>query len=163
MFGKRARLIAAVALLLSVALPSYTCSGYVGPDGRTVTSIPSGTDSAQYRGTRIRHYPLQDVDVTDIWDVVGTFFVILTFVWPVPFLFYRRRRGPTPPHRGLISAEAVLAVASAYWIYVLASIGRLAIGTYIALAADAVLLASSLAELWMRFRQRGAGGRLTSG
>jgi hypothetical protein len=138
---RRIREVAAFALLIALALPSYTCAGYVAPDGSKVTDIPSGADSTQYKATRINHHPLDDPDVTDVWLWVA----IVAFGWPIPLLVYRRRRRTLSPSGRLAGIEIVAALGSGYVIYAVASFrGRPAVGTYAALAANAVLLGCAL-------------------
>ena len=138
----RIREIAAFALLLALALPSYTCAGYVAPDGSKVTEIPRGADSARYTPTRIVHHPLDDQHITDS----GLWVAVVAFGWPIPILVYRRRRKALAPSGRLAATEIVVALGSGYVIYAMASVGRLAVGTYLALSADAVLLGCALAE-----------------
>lgn len=149
---RRIREIAAFALLLALTLPSYTCDGYVAPDGNKVTDIPRGADSAQYKATQINHYPLGDKHVTDS----GLWAAVVAFGWPIPILVYRRRRKTLTPSGRLAATEIVVALGSGYVIYAMASVGRLAVGTYLALSADAVLLSCALAEARSALRLRRA-------
>lgn len=135
--------IAAFALVASLTLPSYTCPGYVAPDGKQVTDIPKGADSIRYRPTRISHYPLQgrlDIADPDFW------YMMLVYGWPLPILAYRWRRMRASPNRWLRRAEPMLAAASCVAIYKFASVGQLAIGTYVALSANVAYMAGWLWE-----------------
>ena len=152
MTRQRIREIAAAVLLLALALPAYTCAGYVAPDGSKVTDIPKGADSAQYLATRISYYPLHDKHATD----VGLWVTILAFTWPIPLVAYRRRRRDTPQSGRLAGVEIVIAVASAYFIYGYAAVGRLAVGTYLALATNVALLSCALADARNAWRARRA-------
>jgi hypothetical protein len=147
---RRVREVAAFALLIALTLPSCTCAGYVAPDGSKVTYIPSGADSAQYTATQIAHYPLDDQHLTDR----GLWAAVVAFGWPIPILVYRRRRRAFAPRGRLAGLEIVAAIGSAYVIYASASIGRLAVGTYLALAANALLLGCALSEARSARRMR---------
>ena len=147
----RVRVPAAVLLALCLALPSYTCPGYIGPDGSVVSSIPDDADSAVYRATRIPHYPLEGRSLADGWLWV----TLLAFGWPIPILILRRTHPSTSATRTLAAAEPVLALASGYLIYAMASMGRPAIGTWLALASNGALLMAWLSERWRsRARER---------
>lgn len=142
--SNRVRAPAAILLALCLALPSYTCPGFLGPDGTTVSSIPDGADSAAYRATRIPHYPLEERSPSESWFWV----TLLAFGWPLPILLLRRLKPESTPTRVLSAAEPVLALASGYLIYAMASMGRPAIGTWLALTANGAILVSWLAERW---------------
>ena len=149
--ASRVRLPAALLLALCIALPSYTCPGYVAPDGTVVSSIPDAADSAAYQSTRIAHYPLEDRGPTDGWFWI----TVAAFGWPLPILLLRRYRPRSAPARFLTAAEPVLALGSGYLIYAMASMGRPAFGTWLALAANGAMLAVWLAErLRLRARER---------
>ena len=147
----RVRTAAALLLALCLALPSYTCPGYIGPDGSVVSSIPDDADSAVYRATRIPHYPLEDRSPADSWF----WLTLLAFGWPIPILVLRRMKPAATATRVLSAAEPVLALASGYLIYAMASMGRPAIGTWLALTSNGALLAGWLSERWRsRARER---------
>lgn len=139
----RLKSVAALALVASLTLPAYTCPGYVAPDGKVVTEIPKGGDSSRYRPTRISHYPLQgrlDVADVDFW------YTIVVYGWPLPIVAYRWRRRRTTTSRWLRFVEPVLAAGSSVAIYRLASVGELAVGTYVALGANVAYMAGWLWE-----------------
>ena len=140
----RVRTAAALVLLACLALPTYTCEGrdYVGPRGEVVSQIPDGADSAAYQHTREPHYAIEWMDRSP------GIFILLAFTWPVPFFIYRRRRAPAPIPRWVMCLSPVFAVLSALVILRLATMGRPAIGAYLAMSADAVLLAEGVAEAW---------------
>ena len=149
------RRVAAGLLLLSLALPSYTCAGYVAPDGSKVGSIPAGADSATYQPTRLPHYALK------VWTPreAGFWIVLLAFSWPIPILALRRRPG-TRLSRWLWWVEPVCAIAGGWLIWQIATLGRPASGTYVALAATAILLGAWVTEAWRAWATRASPGRL---
>jgi hypothetical protein len=140
----RVRTAAALVLLACLALPTYTCDGsdYVGPRGEIVSQIPDGADSAAYQRTREPHYAIEWMS-----EPPGIF-VLLAFTWPVPFFIYRRCRAPAPIPRWVMWLSPVFAVLSGLVILRMATIGRPAIGAYLAWTADAVLFADGTAQAW---------------
>ena len=74
--------------------------------------------------------------------------MVLAYSWPVLFFAYRRRRAPAAIPRWSMWLSPVFAVLSGFFILSNALLGRPAIGAYLALTADAVLLADGIAELW---------------
>ena len=132
---------AALLLLACLALPAYTCDGYAGPFGIKVDKIPSEANPADYHPVRIPHYPLEGSRSTAYLCVV-----ILAFSWPVPFFIYRRLRAPVP--RWVLWLEPFVALPSSLFILEESMFGRPAYGTYLALAANLVLLADGVAEVW---------------
>jgi len=142
----RIRTAAALLLLACLALPTYTCEGqrYIGPAGAAVGDIPDHANPAEYHRERISHYPLEFATAGPIQASV----IILAFSWPVPLFLYRRRRAPASIPRWIVSLTPLSAALSGLIILRLATVGRPAIGAYLALAADVVLLADGIAELW---------------
>lgn len=151
----RVRTGAALVLLASLTLPTFTCEGmdYVGPRGEIVNRIPDGADSAAYQHTREPVYA-----VAWMARPVGLL-ILLAFTWPVPFFIYRRRRAPAPIPRWVMCLSPVFAVLSALVILRMAMMGRPAIGAYLAMSADAVLLAEGAAEAWTGGASSGAARR----
>ena len=140
----RIRTAAALLLLACLALPTYTCDGhgYVGPRGETMDHVPDAADAAAYPRTREAHYAVE-------WMTTSLAVpILLAFTWPVPFFIYRRRRAPAPIPRWVMWLSPVFAVFSGLVILRLATMGRPAVGAYLALTADAVLLADGAAEAW---------------
>ena len=150
------RRLAAGILLLSLALPSFTCAGYVAPDGSRVGSIPTGADSAAYRPARVPHYALK------VWTPreAGFWIALLAFTWPVAMLALRRRRPDTRLSRWLWWTEPVCAIAGGWLIWGIATLGRPASGTYVELGATAMLLAVWVMEAWRAWSARASLRRL---
>jgi hypothetical protein len=140
----RIKLAAAVVLLACLALPEYTCSKYVGPDGQVVSAGPEGVPTTPYREIRERHYPLESFSVRD----VGSWLTLLVFTWPWPVLIYFRRGTHGGALRRLVwLAEPLLSAGSAYAVWAASSLGTRAAGAYLAMAANAVYLCAWLADL----------------
>ena len=139
----RLRFLAAALLAFSLALPSYTCDGYQAPSGEKVESIPDGADAGEYTAVQIPHYVLEkpDLDDFDFW------IAIFAFTWPLPWLALRARYPDARITRWLRWSEPPLAVGSAWFIYMVGNIGRPAVGTYVALTANAALVAIWIREL----------------
>ena len=138
------RTAAALVLLGCLALPTYTCEGgdSVGPRGEIVSQVPDGADYAAYQHTWEPHY------ATEWMSEPAGIVVLLAFTWPVPFFIYRRRRAPAPIPRWVMWLSPVFAAFSGLVILRLATVGRPAVGAYLAIAANVVLLADGAAEAW---------------
>ena len=127
----RLKIVAAVALLASLALPQYTCDKYRAPDGRVVDAVPKGADPSAYREFREPHYALGSLDRTD----PGSWLVVAVYLWTVPVLLYGSRVRRPRAKRAVWALEGLLVAASSYVIVVGSSSGRRASGAYLGLAA----------------------------
>ena len=153
----RMRGAACLALALSLALPAYTCAGYIAPDGSLVTQLPHGADSSRYHPTRIKHYPLQRHSPTSspYWPASSPlWYTLLAFLWWVPVLGARALRPRSRTAVALRWTEPPLAIASGVAIWMQASVGRPASGTYVALTANTALLIAWALELSPRYVRR---------
>lgn len=144
----RIKLAAAVVLLACLTLPEYTCTKYVGPDGKAVAAGPQGVPLTPYREVHEKHYPLESFSVFDI----GSWIMLLAFAWPWPVLacWFRARQGRL--RRLVWRAEPILSAGSGYVIWSASSLGTRAAGAYLALAANAVYLSAWIAEAWSCWR-----------
>jgi hypothetical protein len=144
----RIKLSAAVVLLACLALPEYTCSKYVGPDGRVVSAVPEGVPATSYKEIPEKHYPLESFSVREI----GSWLTLLTFAWPWPVLAYWFRSTQWRGRHGALKrlvwlAEPLLLMGSGYVIWAASSLGTRAIGAFLALAANAAYLGAWVVEL----------------
>lgn len=144
--------IASLAMLAALALPAYTCDGYVAPNGQTVTSIPKGADSAAFRPTRIAHYPIENTTPSneDFW------WAVIPYAWPVAWLGLRRPRRIARHRATLAMTQAFLAVATGYLTLYAYTWGEWASGAYVVLGALSVLLGDALYDVWTVIRTRRA-------
>jgi hypothetical protein len=156
----RIKLGAAAVLLACLALPEYTCSKYVGPDGKAVSAGPEGVPATPYREIQEKHYPLEAFSASD----VGSWLILLTYVWPWPVLAYSlRKRGNGALGRVVWLAELLLAMGSGYVVWASSSVGTRAAGAYFAMAADAVYLGAWVSELRKKWPWRKVSDRLATG
>jgi len=139
----RIKLAAAAVLLACLALPEYTCSRYVGPDGRAVSAGPGGVPATPYREVQEKHYPLESFSVREI----GSWLALLVFVWPWPVLAYWFRGTRGSLKRLIWMTEPLLSIGSGYVVWSVSSLGTRAAGAYLALAANAAYLGAWVAEL----------------
>ncbi|HEY4361605.1 MAG TPA: hypothetical protein VGN17_11570 [Bryobacteraceae bacterium] len=143
----RVKLIAAIVLLICLALPEYTCSRYIGPDGQTLSAGPEGVPTTPYREVRENHYPLESFNLREI----GWWIALLSFTWPWPVLIYWWRNGALGGlARAVWVAEPLLAIGSGWAVWEASSVGHRAVGAWLALAADAVYLGAWIAGLRKR-------------
>jgi hypothetical protein len=144
----RIKLVAAAVLLACLALPEYTCSRFVGPDGQVVAAGPAGVPTTPYREVQEKHYPLESFSAREI----GSWVTLLAFVWPWPVLAYYRRIRRGRGAQGAVQrvvwiGEPLLSIGSGYVIWTVSGLGTRAAGAYLSLAANAVYLAAWVAEL----------------
>ena len=144
----RIKLIAAAVLLACLALPEYTCSRYVGPDGKEVATGPAGVPTTPYTEIHEKHYPLESFSVRD----PASWLTLLAFAWPWPILAYwlRKKRGRGTFDRLVLVAEPLLSIGSGYLVWLASSLGTRAAGAYLAMAANAAYLCAWAAELRAR-------------
>ena len=150
----RLKLIAAVLLLGSVALPQSTCAGYRAPDGRFVIEVPRNAAPGSYQPTVERHYAFDDVHLDDpaswLWPLV--------FLWPLPLLGLAARKHGPRVLRVLMVLEPLLVLASGFLIWTRASLfDTPAAGAYVALGALALYLGAYVVDLRNTIRARHAG------
>ena len=139
----RFKIVAALALLASLALPQYTCDRYRGPDGRVVSAVPKGADASAYHEYREPHYALGSLDRAD----PGSWLVVVVYLWPVPVLWYALRVRTPRAKRVLWALEAILVAGSTYVIVFASSNGRRASGAYLGLAALGLYAVAWLVEV----------------
>jgi hypothetical protein len=148
---RRAKLLAALLLLVALVLPQSTCAGYRGPDGRFVTRVPADAPPDTYRPAVERSYAYDEFRLRqpDTWPNV------LVFLWPLPLLAIAARHPAGRVRFAVWVAEPLLAVGSAYMIWLFAStLATPAVGAYLGVTAMALYLLAWLVELWSRVRAR---------
>ena len=146
----RIKLIAAAVLLACLALPEYTCTRYVGPDGKDVATGPAGVPTTPYTEIHEKHYPLESFDAGDF----ATWLRLLAYLWPWPILAYlfRKTKERGALDRWVLVAEPLLSIGSGYLVWLASSVGTRAAGAYLAMAANAAYLCAWAAELRARRR-----------
>lgn len=146
----RIKLAAAVVLLACLALPEYTCSKYVGPDGKQLSAGPEGVPTTPYTEIHEKHYPLESFDAGDL----ATWLRLLAYLWPWPILAYwlRKKQGRGALDRWVLVAEPLLSIGSGYLVWLASSVGTRAAGAYLGLAANVAYLCAWAAELRARRR-----------
>lgn len=113
----RLKLISAVLLIASAALPQYTCVQYRAPDGALWQSIPSGADSSRYQRVVERHYAFESFDPArqESW------LTVIAFAWPVAVIALRTRNRWPVLNSVLWGLEPLLALGSGYLILLFSS------------------------------------------
>ena len=127
----RFKIVAALALLASLALPQYTCAKYRAPDGRVVAAVPKDADASVYHEIREPHYALEGLDRAD----PGSWIVVAVYLWTVPVVLYGSRARKPRAKRVLWALEGLLVAGSVYVIVFASNNGRRASGAYLGLAA----------------------------
>ena len=138
---------AAALLLVSLCLPQSSCTRneWVGPDGKTVSAVPSGAPPAAYRQVPVTDYSyaLGSFDAGDF----GSWLMLVTFTWPVPLLAYQWRGRRKGALRAIRFLELPLIAGSAYIIF-FPSLGRREIGGYLAMVAVGLYFCAWLPTFW---------------
>ena len=149
----RFKILGAIVLAGSLALPVSTCTGYRSPDGKFVTWIPTGADSAAYPRAVDRDYVLHDVYLVR----PSTWFNLAVFVWPLPVVALTQRRRTARWRRWVWWLEPLLVAISGWTVWLVANLlATPAIGAYVALGALGVYLSAWAVELWREVIRGGA-------
>jgi hypothetical protein len=140
--------VATVVLASCLALPAYTCDGYRGPGEEVVRTVPVGADSSRYTPVEVPHRPIEGFELRE----PSTYITLLAYTWPLLLLGARVtwRRGRAS--RALNWAEVPVAAGSSWMVWVIATTGDPAYGSYLAGAANLILLGAAIAELIQRRR-----------
>ena len=138
----RLKILAALVLAASLALPQYTCDRYHAPDGRVVDAVPKGADPSTYQAFPELHYALGNLDRAD----PASWLVLVVYLWTVPVLLYAWRGRSRRAKRVSWVLEGLLVAGSSYWILAASSTGRRASGAYLGLAALGLYLVAWLVE-----------------
>lgn len=146
----RFKLAAATLLVVTLALPQYTCARLRGADGFIVDQVPPGADSSAYHRYDQPHYALEMFGPLRI----ETWITVTTFSWPLLFLAIGYRRRMPRVSRVLWWLEPLLICVSGYLILLFSSVGDRAYGANLALVALVVLLGVWAYELWAWIRSR---------
>lgn len=144
----RFKLIAALLLVASLALPQYTCARFRAPDGGVWSQLPPGADTSQYQPFSERHYALENFSAAN----VVAWLTIVAFGWPLVVLGVRRRAGKGRMSAVLWWFEPLFAAGSGYFIFEFSGLGTRAIGAYLGMGACLLYLGAWGVELRARWR-----------
>ena len=145
MNSTRIKALAAVLLAATLALPQSTCSGYRGPDGKFVTSIPRSAAPNTYQPAVKREYAYDDTHLNQL----DTWFRVCVFLWPLPVLAITKKRRLSHVGRWVWLIEPLLVLVSGWTIWASAAVfGDPAIGAFVALGANLIYLGAWISELW---------------
>ena len=157
----RLKIVAAVILAGSLALPQSTCAGYRAPDGKFVLTVPRDAPAGSYEPAVRQEYAFDDFQVTD----VGSWLVVGAFVCPLLLVAIGTRTRSARLRAYICVAAPVVSLGAAYIIWFSASLfATPAVGAYIAISAISVYFVASAIDLWRSWRARPASvaQRLTS-
>jgi hypothetical protein len=145
----RWKLLAALLLVASAALPQYTCVTYRAPDGGMWQTLPPGADSTRYERLVEPHYAFEhwNPGLPEHW------LTVLCFGWPLAVLGIRSRSRLPRVKAVLWWLEPLLAVGSGYLILVFSGFGQRAVGAYLGLAACGAYFVTWAYEALSRFRK----------
>lgn len=134
--------------MIALALPVSRCTTYYGPDGKIIMSHQVNESSGPAKVVVTDHYPLEHFTPGD----VGSWMILLAYVWPVPFLVYHRYGARAKVRKWLLTFELLLPPAAGYFINLLIIFGKPALGAYVAWTALAAYFAASAIELLAWFK-----------
>ena len=115
-------------MVVSAALPFYTCTSYLDEAGKSVevepgTSLPPGV-----RAEVESHRPIEIFDLRD----PGTYLLMLVFLWPLAFVGIRAAVRSPRVLRGVLVGELLLLIGSGWVFYEHSSVGDRAWGVAVA-------------------------------
>ena len=149
----RLRILAAVLLLGSLALPQSTCAGYRTSNGEFVATIPRDVPPAGYEPAVHRDYAFDDFELADPASWLG----VALFLWPLPLLAMAARSRALRLRAVVRVLNPILAAVAAYLIWFRATLfSTPASGAYVAVMTLGLYLTTSLIELWRSWRARHA-------
>ena len=124
------RILAALIVVVSVALPFYTCTSYVDEAGKSVEVEPGTALPPGVRAEVESHRPIENFDLRDI----GSYVLMLAFLWPLAFVGIRAGvRGPRVL-RAILILELLLMLGSGWIFHEHSGVGDRAWGVAVAFA-----------------------------
>lgn len=124
------RILAAILVVASAALPFYTCTSYVDEAGKAVEVAPGAPLPPGVRAEVEVHRPIESFDFLDI----SGYILMLAFFWPLAFVGIRAaRRGPRA-RRVILVLELLLMAGSGWIFHAHSSVGERAWGAAVAFA-----------------------------
>ena len=127
----RLKVVAAVVLAASLALPMSSCTHYVSPSGQLVGFLGFGPPRPDSRAIVDHEYVLSAFSP----EHPGNWVIVLAYLWPLLMLGYRPRAKRGVISRAIWWVQAPLLVASGVLVWFVASWGAPAVGAYVASGA----------------------------
>ena len=151
MFRRNLRILAALIVVASAALPFYTCTSYVDEAGKSIEVEPGAPLPPGARAEVEVHRPIERFDLLDS----DSYFLMLAFLWPLAFVGIR---AVVRSARGLGAvrvAELLLLLGSGWMFYAQSSVGERAWGAAVAFAGLALYAVAWGLEIEEWIRKRG--------
>jgi hypothetical protein len=140
------RLLGAILIVCSAALPFYTCTKYVDESGKQVkveseAQLPPGVHPLVES-----HRPIAEFDLRD----PGKYLIMLAFLWPLGMLGARAAWRGRIARRVTLALESLLLAGSAFLFYEYSDIGDRAWGVWVGFAGLLVYAVGWLSDLRSR-------------
>jgi hypothetical protein len=134
------RILAALIVVASAALPFYTCTSYVDESGNSVEVEPGAALPPGVRAEVEVHRPIERFDLLDS----DSYFLMLAFLWPLAFVGIRAALRHPGGLRAILIAEPLLLLGSGWIFHAQSSVGERAWGAAVALRASAAVRGASV-------------------
>jgi hypothetical protein len=115
-------------VVVSAALPFYTCTSYVDEAGKSVEVEPGTALPPGVRAEVESHRPIESFDLRD----PGSYLLMFVFLWPLVFVGTRAAARSPRVLRAILVGELLLLIGSGWVFYEHSSIGERAWGVAVA-------------------------------
>ena len=112
MLRRNLRILAALIVVASAALPFYTCTSYVDEAGKSVEVEPGAALPPGVRAEVEVHRPIESFDLLDS----DSYVFMLAFLWPLAFVGIRAAVRRPRALRAILIVELLLMLGSG-WIF----------------------------------------------
>ncbi len=113
MINRKLRILAALLVVASAALPFYTCTSYVDETGKSVEVEPGAPLPPGVRAEVEAHRPIESFDLRD----PGSYLLMLVFLWPLALVGIRAAVRSPRGLRGVLVGELLLLLGSGWVFY----------------------------------------------
>jgi hypothetical protein len=134
MLRRNLRILAALIVVASAALPFYTCTSYVDAAGKSVQVEPGAPLPPGVRAEVEVHRPIERFDLLDS----DSYFLMLAFLWPLAFVGIRAAVRSPRWLRAILIVELLLLLGSGWMFHAQSSVGERAWGAAVAFAGLAL-------------------------
>lgn len=135
----RIKIGAAILLLICLILPLSSCSRYVDSEGKTVYGTAPSTDAQRITEY---YYIWTEFEAKEL----GSWVLIICFIWPIPILIYKYRGKGKRVKQILWAVEPLLIGCAVYYIVLSATfLSDPEVGAYLAVTANGIY---GIAWLW---------------
>ncbi|HEY8153880.1 MAG TPA: hypothetical protein VII72_07110 [Myxococcota bacterium] len=150
MTRKSLRILAALIVVASAALPFYTCTSYVDEAGKAVEVEPGAALPPGVRAEVEAHRPIESFDLREL----GSYVFMLAFVWPLVFVGIRAAVRRPRALRAILVLELLLLLGSGWIFHAHSSVGERAWGAAVGFAGLGLYAVAWALEIAAGVRER---------